>query len=77
LSVHDSPSIARGLARLDRTLRAQIEALYPTVENDVLDALDLATSWDAWNRLRGAQDCSVARARRVIERTVFNIIEGI
>lgn len=77
LSMHDSPSIARGLARLDRMLRAQIEALYPTVENDVLDALDLATSWDAWNRLRGAQECSVARARRVIERTVFNIIEGI
>ena len=77
LSVHDSPSIARGLARLDRTLRAQIEALYPTVENDVLDALDLATSWDAWNRLRGAQDCSVARARRVVEYTVRTIIEGI
>lgn len=77
LSVHDSPSIARGLARLDRMLRAQLEALYPTVENDVLDALELATSWDAWNRLRTAQECSVARARRVVEYTVRNIIEGI
>jgi AcrR family transcriptional regulator len=77
LSVHDSPSIARGLARLDRMLRRQLEALYPTVENDVLDALDLATSWDAWNRLRSAQECSVARARRVVEHTVRKIIEGI
>lgn len=77
LSVHDSPAIARGLQRLDRMLRRQLEALYPTVENDVLDALELATSWDAWNRLRGAQDCSVARARRIVERTVRNITEGI
>jgi AcrR family transcriptional regulator len=76
LSVRDSPTIAKNLARLDRLLRHQLEALFMEYDNDTVDALELATSWDAWNRLRGAQGCSVARARRVVERTINGIIEG-
>src|SRR6476659_7980057 len=45
LSVHDSPTIARNLARLDRVLRRQLAAVYGDVDADVLDALELATSW--------------------------------
>ncbi len=77
LSVHDSPTIARNLARLDRLLRRQLEVVFPDADAETLDALELATSWDAWNRLRTAQGCTVARARRVVERTIRTLTEGI
>jgi len=76
LSIHDSRTIARNLARLDHLLRRQLEAVFPGADRDVLDALELATSWDAWNRLRSAQGCSVARARRLVERTIRCLTEG-
>jgi len=76
LTVHESPTIARNLARLDRILRSELEALFPTLDADTLAALDVATSWDAWNRLRVAQGCSVARAKRVVERTIHALTEG-
>jgi AcrR family transcriptional regulator len=76
LTVHDSPTIAKNLARLDRILRRQLESLYPALDSDALSALEAATSWDSWNRLRVAQGCSVARAKRVIERTISALTEG-
>jgi AcrR family transcriptional regulator len=76
LSVHDSPTIAKNLGRLDRILRRQLEALFPEIAADTLDMLDLLTSWDAWNRLRTAQSLSVARAKRVLERTITELTEG-
>jgi AcrR family transcriptional regulator len=76
LSVHSSPTIARNLARLDRLLRRQLEAVFLDADDELLDALELVTSWDAWNRLRTAQGLSVARARRVIERTIRTMTEG-
>ena len=76
LSVHDSPSIARNLARLDGLLRRQLDAMFPALTSDARDALELITSWDAWNRLRTAQGCSVARARRVVIDLVRNLTEG-
>jgi AcrR family transcriptional regulator len=76
LSVHDSPTIARYLARFDRILRRQLEHAYPRANADVLDALELVLSWDAWNRLRTAQGCSVARATRVLAETVCTLTEG-
>jgi TetR/AcrR family transcriptional regulator of autoinduction and epiphytic fitness len=75
LSVHKSPTIAANLARLDRTLRAQIERAFD-LGPDVLDAVDAVASWDAWNRLRNAQGCSIARARRILTRTITTLIEG-
>jgi AcrR family transcriptional regulator len=75
LSIHDSPTIARNLARLDRLLRRQLEATFPAFTSTVLDALELVTSWDAWNRLRTAQGCSVTRARRVVIDTVRKLTE--
>ena len=66
LSVHDSPTIARNLARLDRMLRRQLAETFPGITEDVLDAVDALTSWDTWNRLRAAQGCSAARAQRLV-----------
>jgi AcrR family transcriptional regulator len=75
LSIHDSPTIARNLARLDRLLRRQLEATFPALTSAALDALELVTSWDAWNRLRTSQGCSVARSRRVVIDTVRKLTE--
>jgi hypothetical protein len=33
-------------------------------------------SWDVWNRLRTAQGCSVARAKRVVGETIRTLTEG-
>jgi AcrR family transcriptional regulator len=76
LTVHDSPTIAANLARLDRRLRRQLEGVFPDAGGEVLDALDATLSWDTWNRLRAAQACSPARARRVLTRMVTSVLEG-
>jgi len=76
LSVADSPTIAANLARLDRTLRRQLERGFAGLAPDQLDALDAITSWDAWNRLRVAQGCSVSRARRILTTTTRTLVEG-
>jgi AcrR family transcriptional regulator len=75
LSIHDSPTIVRNLARLDRLLRRQLEATFPGVTSAGLDALELVTSWDSWNRLRTAQGCSVARAARVFTDLIRSLTE--
>jgi hypothetical protein len=45
------------------------------MSSDTLDAVDALTSWDTWNRLRAAQGLSVARAKRVLVRTVRMLLE--
>jgi AcrR family transcriptional regulator len=76
LSVHDSPTIARNLARLDRVLRRQLDTTCAGLDRAVLDELELVTSWDAWNRLRTAQGFSVARARNVVIAIIRKLTEG-
>ena len=76
LSVHDSPTIKAGLARLDRRLRRQLDDTFPDLDVQTLDALDATLAWDTWNRLRTAQGCSTTRARRVLERMVTALLEG-
>jgi TetR/AcrR family transcriptional regulator, regulator of autoinduction and epiphytic fitness len=80
LSVHDSPTIARSLRRLDRVLRRQVETAFaPELRRgagrDLLDALDALLSWDTWHRLREAQGCSTARAIRVLTASVTTLLE--
>jgi TetR/AcrR family transcriptional regulator, regulator of autoinduction and epiphytic fitness len=76
LHAHDSPTIAANLQRLDRRLRRQLAAAFPTLDGDVLEALDAALSWDTWNRLRTAQGCAPVRARRVLTDMVTRLLEG-
>jgi AcrR family transcriptional regulator len=75
LVVDESPTIAANLGHLDRALRRQVERAFD-LDGDVLDAIDALASWDAWNRLRRAQGCSVARARRILTSTIRTLIEG-
>ena len=42
----------------------------------LLAALAMATSWEAWNVLRTIEECSVARARRVLVRTMTRLLAG-
>jgi len=71
-----SPTIAASLARLDRTLRHQIERVFPGLAPDTLDAIDALASWDTWNRLRSAQGVSVARGRRVLTGAIRALLES-
>jgi AcrR family transcriptional regulator len=76
LTVHSSPSIARNLARLDRIMRRELGAMFPEITGPALDAIELLTSWDAWNRLRTAQGCSVVEATKVVTEVVRTLTEG-
>ena len=76
LTVDRSPTIAANLARLDQVLRRQITSLYPTLDDDTIEAVDALTSWDAWNRLRTAQGLSVEHARAVLHTTIRTLTEG-
>jgi len=60
-------------ARLVRALRADLVRWLPVLESapdDVVGSFDLATSFEAWDRLRSDQRCGRERARAVVERTL-------
>jgi AcrR family transcriptional regulator len=75
LTVHASPSITRNLARLDRIMRKELQATFPGLTGPALDAVELLTSWDAWNRLRTAQGCSPQEATSVVIEVVRSLTE--
>ena len=76
IAIHDSPVIARNLARYDRLMRQHIERTFPGLATDVYDGIELVASWDAWNRLRAAQSCGVARARAAVVDVIRKLTEG-
>jgi AcrR family transcriptional regulator len=79
LSVHESPTIARRLARASRLLRAQLGKLFATelarAPEGALEAIDLCTSWDAWERLRAQQRLTVTASKRVVVSTLHALLE--
>jgi AcrR family transcriptional regulator len=83
LLAHESPTVANGLDRLNHVLREQLETLFARElagrPAEVLDALDVCLSWDAWDRLRAKQRQGVAAARRVLTSTVLALLtsEGV
>lgn len=71
--------------RLDfarRLLRDQVELVFstelaaqsPIDRRDLLDAVEVATSWSTWRVLRTEQRCSIARARGVMTRTLTALL---
>jgi TetR/AcrR family transcriptional regulator, regulator of autoinduction and epiphytic fitness len=78
LTVHESPAIRRRLGVLARNLRGQLEVLFaPELHPDdpvQLDAIDVCTSWEAWERLRTQQRLSVAATRRVLAFTLQRLL---
>jgi AcrR family transcriptional regulator len=79
LSAHESRTIAANLDALNRLLRSQLAVLFAREldgDADRLDAVDAVCSWDAWNRLRSAQGCSVSRAQRVLVQVLDELLKG-
>ena len=77
LMAPDSPTIVANLARLDRTLRHQIERAFPGIAPDTLDAVDALASWDTWNRLRAAQGVALPRARLVLVTAIRTLLQDL
>ena len=80
---HRSPTIDENLAFLAKVLRDQLAATFApelaaTDERAgrcvLLDALDLATSWEAWERLRTSEALTRDRARAVVHLTLRSLL---
>lgn len=73
-----SPPIRDELARFGRYFRAQLVTTFtPELRRGdalLLDALDAATSWDTWERLRVTQQLSPDDARRTLALTVTALL---
>jgi AcrR family transcriptional regulator len=66
-------------ARLVRVLRTELMRWIPELGRaaaPVVDALDLATSFEAWDRLRTEQGLTRPRAQAAVERIVLALIDG-
>jgi AcrR family transcriptional regulator len=66
-------------ASMVRRLRADLKRWLPELEAapaEVADALELATSFEAWDRLRSEQRLGRARAVAVVERTVLSLLRS-
>lgn len=75
-----SPFLSRGHARLVGGLRADLIERLPELQRapaHVLDAVELATSFEAWDRLRTEQRLGCQRARAVIEHLVLGLLAAV
>jgi AcrR family transcriptional regulator len=79
LAAPNSPTLQRALAEaaitherdVASTFAADLERL--AAPADARAAVTLATSWEAWDRLRTAQRCSIPKARRAVV-TLLNAV---
>lgn len=74
-----SPPIRRELARIGRFFRDQVATVFaPELHAAdgavLLEALDAATSWDAWERLRVGQGLDAADAAGVVTLTLAALV---
>jgi AcrR family transcriptional regulator len=72
-----SPFLRNGHARLVRELRADLLRWLPELRRapaGVVEALDLSTSFEAWDRLRSEQRLSRERAQAAVERVVLCLV---
>ncbi|MFI5364578.1 MAG: TetR/AcrR family transcriptional regulator [Candidatus Binatia bacterium] len=75
-----SPFLRDRHTRLVRALRADLLRWLPELRRApaaVVDALDLATSFEAWDRLRSEQSLSSARAQAAVERAVLALVKAL
>jgi AcrR family transcriptional regulator len=73
-----SAPVADELGRSAELFRGQVERLFRTElaggDRTLLDALDLATSWESWERLRATQGLDVDGAAAVVTATVSSLL---
>jgi len=73
-----SPFLRDRHARLVRALRADLLRWLPELRHApaaITEALDLTTSFEAWDRLRSEQSLSRGRAQAAMERTVVALVK--
>jgi AcrR family transcriptional regulator len=74
-----SPFLAAQHRRLVAALRDHLLRWLPELAEaprDVVDAIELATSFEAWDRLRGDQGISAARAQAAVEASVTALLRS-
>ena len=76
----ESPTISTELTRARRQLRRGLEATFEAelasaARDDLLDALDVAASWETWELLRTRMGTGRATARRVVVRMMTSLLE--
>lgn len=81
---HRSPTVDENLAVLAKVLRDQLALVFaPELADEearggprcsLLDALDLVTSWESWERLRTSQALTRDRARAVLQRSIRGLL---
>jgi TetR/AcrR family transcriptional regulator of autoinduction and epiphytic fitness len=82
--VETSDLVSEQLAEIRAWLRTELEEVFdrelgrrlPADRRDLVAALDMATSWEAWNLLREVEGCSVPRARRILTRVITRLLSG-
>jgi AcrR family transcriptional regulator len=75
-----SPYLRARHAALVRELRAALLRWLPELEGappDLVEALDLAASFEAWDRLRSEQRLGRERARAALERIVLSLVRAL
>jgi AcrR family transcriptional regulator len=75
-----SPFLRDNHARLVRVLRMELLRWVPELGRApaaVVDALEVATSFEAWDRLRSEQGLTRARAQAAVERAVLALVNGV
>ena len=67
-------------AAMVRRLRVDLRRWLPELEAappELVEALELATCFEAWDRLRSEQRLGCARAQAVVERSVLALLRGL
>ena len=81
--MHRSPELQRQQTllaahlrtQLARTFETELSALGPDAADEMLELLDLHTSWETWDRLRTWQNLPVERCRRIVIGLVTQALE--
>ena len=61
--------------QLAQTFKSELSALDRDVTDEVLELLDLHTSWETWDRLRIWQNLPVERSRRIVIDLITQALE--
>lgn len=61
--------------QLTRTFESELSALDTHAGNELLDVVDLHTSWETWDRLRTWQGLSVERSRQLVTGLLTQALE--
>jgi AcrR family transcriptional regulator len=77
IAAADSPVLRKGLTTTAARFRQQLADVFASEiggDDELLAALDVVASFDAWEQLRTSQQCSPAMARRVMTRAVKEML---